>query len=141
MKKPTLWKGCLGCLGAAVLAIALLFCLLISPELLFGARTRFMAHWDHKINLPASARILSRESGGNFMDGHITTVVQVPTPDVPAILAQVKPSPRVGDKVVREGNETDGSVYGKQDGSDVLRITIKPDRAGLSQLTITTGHD
>ena len=141
MKKPSLWKGCLGCLGVVVLVVVVLFCLLLEPQLLFGSRTRFMAHWDHKINLPGSAQILNRESGGSFMDGHITTVILVPNKEVPAILAQIKPSPRQGGKVAREGTALEGSVYGKQDGSDELGITVKPDAPGVSRLTITTMHD
>jgi hypothetical protein len=141
MKKPTLWKGCLGCLGVGVLAVVVFYFLLLEPERLFGSRTRFMAHWDHKISLPGSAQILSRESGGNFMDGHITTVVLVPNKEVPAILAQVKPSARQGGKVSREGTALEGSVYGKQEGSDALGITVKPDAPGVSRLTITTMHD
>lgn len=141
MKKPTFGRGCLGCLGVAVLVVVVFYCLLLEPQLLFGPRTRFMARWDHQVDLPGSAQILSRESGGNFMDGHITTVVLTPSKDVPAILAQVKPSPRQGGKVAQEGTVREGSVYGKQDGSDELRITVKPDAPGVSRLTITTMHD
>jgi hypothetical protein len=141
MKSPKVWKGCLGCLATGVLGLALLYCLIAEPWLLFGPRTRFMVYWDHHITLPSQVRILSRESGGNFMDGHITTVLTVKPEAVPTILAQLQPSPRHGNKVISEGTATNGHHYGKQEGSDSLTIDTQLDATGEVRMTITTRHD
>lgn len=75
------------------------------------------------------------------MDGHITTVLYVKPEAVPAILAQLQPNPRNGDKVLSEGTATNGHHYGKQKGSDSLSIDTQLDATGEVRMTITTGHD
>jgi hypothetical protein len=133
MTKPAPWKGCLGCLGIVVLVVIVFFCLLLEPQLLFGSRTRFMAHWDHQINLPESAQILNRKSLGGIMDRHIITVLLVPNSEVPAIRAQVKPS----DKIV-EGNEV---TIIKRELLYFFSISVRPEQPGISRLTLTTVLD
>jgi hypothetical protein len=130
-------RGCvLGCLGFLALPFLLVF--IISGAWLFPFPARQVA-WEHRLTLPGSARVVSRENSGIWwMDAHARATITIAESDAPAFVEQLKTyaRPKLTGIWTRQG----GGDFSGYDGHR-LTVTLAPAAQGQVQVMITTITD
>jgi hypothetical protein len=127
-----------------IVAVAAVFALAAAGGALRPVTDIARAEADHGVTLPPGSRVLSRDSSGLFyIDGHCRTEVEVPASGVAALVAQLRPTPRLGGAEWRYRDADGVTVYAcaPAPGEDELFVTVRPPRNGTVRVTLATMRD